>query len=68
MASNTTAPLQVGSPSDNQAPSVYACAITTVAIAAVAVTARFYTRGRILRVVGIEDWCILVALVSPRPW
>jgi hypothetical protein len=65
MSTNTTMPSQMGSPSDNQAPNIYACAITTVVIAGIAVAARFYARARILRVVGIEDWCILIALVGP---
>jgi hypothetical protein len=43
--------------------SVYASTITMCIIAAAAVAARFYTRLVIRKVVGAEDYCILVAFV-----
>ena len=43
--------------------SVIAFAISFVAIAGLVVLLRFYTRGVILHVLGIEDWFIAAALV-----
>lgn len=44
--------------------SVIACVISCWVICGVAVAARFYARGRIQRVLGSEDWCVLAAYVS----
>ena len=46
---------------------VVVCAVITVFIAAIAVFLRFFTRWRILHILGKEDWCILVALVIVPP-
>jgi hypothetical protein len=46
--------------------SIVASAIGTLLAATLAVGVRFYTRVKIVRVLGIEDWTILAALVS-RP-
>ncbi|KAJ2898664.1 heterokaryon incompatibility protein-domain-containing protein [Zalerion maritima] len=42
---------------------VIAAAVSTVLIAAITVGLRFYTRWGILRIVGIEDWLILLSLL-----
>lgn len=44
--------------------SIIACAFTCWAICCAAVFARLYTRGRIKRVIGREDWCVLIAWVG----
>lgn len=58
----------VGPPSasgdDDISAGVIASAVTSLAIAAVAVAARFYTRVVIIRAVAAEDWCVLAALVG----
>ncbi|KAH8663629.1 hypothetical protein BGZ60DRAFT_71940 [Tricladium varicosporioides] len=41
---------------------VVVCSVITVFIATIAVFLRFFTRRRILHVLGYEDWCILAAL------
>ncbi|KAK1760319.1 hypothetical protein QBC47DRAFT_3618 [Echria macrotheca] len=41
--------------------SIVACAILTWVICGLAVSARFYARGKIQNVLGKEDWCVLVA-------
>ncbi|KAF1952731.1 hypothetical protein CC80DRAFT_479116 [Byssothecium circinans] len=43
---------------------VAACAIVTVCLAGLFVILRFLTRTRVLHILGREDWCILVSLVS----
>lgn len=42
---------------------VLACAITTWVIAALFVGLRFYLRGHLMKVLGREDWTILVSLI-----
>jgi hypothetical protein len=42
---------------------VVACAVLMTSIATVAVGLRFYVRGKHLRLVKSEDWCILVSVV-----
>jgi hypothetical protein len=43
--------------------SVFGFAISMTILSAIAVIARFYTRGIIRKVIGAEDYCILVAFV-----
>lgn len=43
---------------------IIACAIITWLIALFFVILRFYTRGRLIRVLGPTDWCIIPSLVS----
>jgi hypothetical protein len=45
-------------------PTCAACLWTVVALGTLAVLARLYTRYRITRIVGLEDWLMPVALVS----
>lgn len=42
---------------------VLACAIATWTIALVFVSLRFYLRGRLMNVLGREDWTILISLI-----
>jgi len=42
---------------------VIAAAVSLFVLAAAAVSLRFYTRVKIVRVLGAEDWTVLVALV-----
>ena len=50
-------------PHDSLVPNVIACAVVTWAISAVFVALRFYTRTRILSVIGWSDWLILVSWI-----
>ena len=43
------------------------CAVVSVGLASVFVALRFYSRGVVLRRLGLEDWFILVSLVSRIP-
>jgi hypothetical protein len=43
---------------------VLACAILSLLISGLAVAARFYTRGRLRKILGSEDWCILCAWLA----
>jgi hypothetical protein len=43
--------------------SVIAASVVTFVLTAAIVALRFYTRIKIVRVLGAEDWTILVALV-----
>lgn len=43
---------------------VVPCAVISTSLAAVFVGLRFYTRGVMLRRLGLSDWLILVSLVS----
>ena len=43
--------------------SLVAATVTTVTIAAILVGLRFYTRIRIVRMLGPSDWAILLALI-----
>ena len=36
------------------------------ALASIIVAARFYTRSRLIRQIGLDDYIMLFALVSPR--
>ncbi len=47
----------------NQQASVITTWIIMTALAAVAVSMRFYTRRLILHILGLEDWLILAAVV-----
>ena len=40
------------------------CAVLLTAMATAAVALRFYVRGKLLRSIKSEDWCMLVALVG----
>ena len=42
---------------------VIACAIVCLVVSGLIVGLRFYSRGVITKVLGREDWCILVAWV-----
>jgi hypothetical protein len=48
---------------DDRGPGLIAAAVLLFTLAATTVALRFYTRLRIVRVFGPEDWTILVALV-----
>lgn len=50
-------------PHDSLAPNIIVCAVVTWAIAAVFVALRFYTRTRILSVIGWSDWLILISWI-----
>ena len=52
------------SSSENRGPDTYAIFITFTIIAGIVVILRFFTRLRIVKNVGCEDWMILIALVS----
>jgi hypothetical protein len=43
--------------------SIYACTVLSVSIAAIFVALRFYTRWRLVRMIGAEDWLILFSLL-----
>lgn len=60
MSSNGTADVLL---SASYQGNVVACAIATWAIAAVFVGLRFYLRGRLMNVLGCEDWTILLSLI-----
>jgi hypothetical protein len=42
---------------------IIACAGTMIALSTLAVALRFYVRGRMVRTIASEDWCILAAWV-----
>lgn len=63
MADNTTVDV-TDVPDEYIGQSVVPCAVISTAVAAAFVGLRFYTRGIILRRLGLEDWFILVSLVS----
>jgi hypothetical protein len=46
---------------------VILCAVLLTAMSTIAVALRFYVRGKLLRSIKSEDWCMLVALVG-FPW
>lgn len=50
-------------PHDSLVPNVIVCAVVSWAIAAVFVALRFYTRTRILSVLGWSDWLILTSWI-----
>ncbi|GAB1316029.1 hypothetical protein MFIFM68171_06239 [Madurella fahalii] len=43
---------------------VVACVVVVTLLATVSVGLRFYVRGRLLRTIKSEDWCILIALAD----
>jgi hypothetical protein len=47
-----------------RAASVITWAVTTVVVATAVVLLRFITRAQILKFVGKEDWCSVMALVN----
>ncbi|KAK3395257.1 hypothetical protein B0H63DRAFT_386009 [Podospora didyma] len=49
-------------PTDTLAPTVIACTTIMLCLSLLAVALRFYTRGKLMRAIGREDWCVLVAL------
>lgn len=49
----------------NRGPSILAVGWTECAIAILFVNARMYTRISLIHNVGIDDWMMLLALVSP---
>lgn len=48
---------------ETNAPLVIGTAIGFVCATAIFVTGRFYTRGVLLRSIGKDDWCMLIATV-----
>jgi hypothetical protein len=48
----------------NQAPEIIAIVATLVSIALLTFLLRVYTRTRLLRFFGIDDWLMLIAVVS----
>lgn len=53
----------VSDPTQSRQVNIIVCAVMTLLVAATAVGLRFYTRSRIIYVLGPEDWMILVALI-----
>ena len=49
----------------NRGPSILAVSWTECAVAILFVSARMYTRIFLIHNVGIDDWMMLLALVSP---
>lgn len=47
---------------DTKIPTVIGVSVFLMTIAATSMAARFYTRVRILRITGLDDWLILFAL------
>ena len=61
-------PAVAGPPLDGDiSHTVVLCAVLLTAMSTTAVALRFYVRGKLLRSIKSEDWCILVALVG-FPW
>ena len=54
-------------PADDLSGTVIACAIVSLVVSGIALGLRFYSRGVITRVLGREDWCILIAWVNLPP-
>lgn len=50
-------------PHDNLKANLYACIIICWIVAAIFVGLRFYTRGILIRALGVSDWFILLALL-----
>ena len=50
--------------SDVPASSILAIVATLASVALLSFSLRVYTRGRLLRSLGIDDWLLLVATVS----
>ena len=53
----------VGDPTESRTELMIACVVVAVLVSGAAVGARFYTRGRIQRVLGYEDWTFFAAWV-----
>ena len=62
MSENTSSFVELTS---NRGPSILAVSWTECAVATLFVSARMYTRISLIHNVGIDDWTILLALVSP---
>lgn len=60
---NYTIPTVLPNPNDNHGPAVVVFPTLTAVVATILVALRFYTRWRILRLLGWEDWLLLVALL-----
>ncbi|KAK3938455.1 hypothetical protein QBC46DRAFT_390162 [Diplogelasinospora grovesii] len=56
-------PLPPNLPHDSLQANIIASSVVCFVISAVFVALRFYTRGKIIRVLGPTDWCILAALI-----
>lgn len=48
---------------DSLSGSIIACAVVSFVVSGLMVGLRFYSRGVVTRVLGREDWCVLVAWV-----
>jgi hypothetical protein len=53
-------------PNESLSGSIIACVGVMFAASTVSLGLRFYVRGRLLRAIAAEDWCILAAWVSSR--
>lgn len=53
---------------DDISATVIVCDAVMIFFAALAVLLRFHVRGQLLRTLKIEDWLILVSLVSRQQW
>ena len=51
-------------PNESLSGTMIACVGVMLAASTTAIGLRFYVRGRLLRTVSAEDWCILAAWVS----
>ena len=51
-------------PNESLSGSIIACVGVMLAASTIALGLRFYVRGRLLRTVSAEDWCIFTAWVS----
>ena len=60
---NATVIESLPDPSENNAPTIIALAGVSAVVTTSFVALRFYVRGRLIKVLGWEDWIILVALV-----
>ena len=54
-------------PDEYAGQTVLPCAVVSTGLAAAFVGLRFYTRGAMLRRLGLSDWLILVSLVREFP-
>ena len=62
MSENT---LPLAELTSNRGPSILAVSWTECAVAILFVSARMYTRISLIHNVGMDDWMMLLALVSP---
>ena len=51
-------------PNESLSGSIIACVGVMLAASTIALGLRFYVRGRLLRTLSAEDWCIFTAWVS----